>query len=912
MSRTAFGPREWQRISPYLDQALELEAGERERWIEQLTVGEPDIAGWVRELLTQTDTLGGVGFLDQPLLERLPLDDGVLGERSMVGRRVGAYTIERLLDRGGMGEVWLASRSDGHFEGRCAIKLLDGSISHPRVAERFRREGQLLARLAHPNIARLLDAGTTEEGRQYLALEYVDGERIDHHCRTHDLSVQACVRLFLSVVSAVAHAHAKLIVHRDLKPSNVLVTRDAQVKLLDFGIAKLLSADSTHNDAARTRLEELALTPEYAAPEQLLGDLPSTATDVYQLGMLLYVLLTGRHPLPSSSSRAERVEAALHHRIPRASEFAAPGMHKALRGDLDAILAKALRKDPNERYATAAALLEDLLRYLNHEPVSARRGAALYGARKFVGRHRLAVAVVGVALVGLCSALVFAVQQASQSSAQRDRAQLQANRAQAQIHFMSLMMSAIGEPRRPISPEEMLDNGVKLLETQYADNPSFAVRELIHISGRYVYWNNHQREYDVLTKAESIAARSSNPLDLARVECNLSATELALGRVERAQQRLVQGRMALAAAREPEIADEADCLNAAASISRAQGDVRAAVRDFRTAATLFEEHGATENVRYAVLLDSLSEMYRLEDDYKGSYQLSHRARLTKEQNGFGRTLGWAQTVHDEAVALQALGEVRAALEQEALLVQLEEQLRPSDGIPADRSVAYAELLLRVDDESQALQWFDRALHASQSASPATIARAQAGRAHALLKLRQLDAAAAQLKIAAQAIGGDPRAFPQPYVQTTLAQVELMLATGDVAQARALGSALVVQCRDPKLGLMPYLGVALLGASRAALHGPSENAEALAQEALQLTRARARDAQLSADVGEASLVLAQARLARRDWTGALAMGQQASHIIARALGPEHSLCVAARAVMSEADEMQQQEVGIRSN
>src|SRR5581483_11176967 len=254
------------------------------------------------------------------------------------GTKIGGYTIDRLLGRGGMGEVWLASRSDGLFEGRCAIKFFYGAAGHARLANRFRREGRLLARLTHPHIGRLLDAGIAADGRQYLLLEYVDGESIDRYCEIHRLDVEARVRLFLDVVAAVAYAHSQLIIHRDLKPSNVLVTRDGGVKLLDFGIAELLTDDEVAADPA-ARAKDMAFTPEYAAPEQVLGKVPSTQTDVYQLGMLLYVLLTGSHPAPVTDNRAERIKSALERVIPRASDAVSPAAQRKLRGDLDAILA---------------------------------------------------------------------------------------------------------------------------------------------------------------------------------------------------------------------------------------------------------------------------------------------------------------------------------------------------------------------------------------------------------------------------------------------------------------------------------------------------------------------------------------------------------------------------------------------
>jgi serine/threonine-protein kinase len=329
------------------------------------------------------------------------------------GGRIGKYTIERLLGRGGMSEVWLARRSDGRFDAQCAIKLLDARVPQERLAERFSREGQVLARLAHPNIARLLDAGSTSDDKRFLVLEYVDGDRIDRYCDVRGLDVDARIRLFLDAVLAVAHAHSNLIVHRDLKPSNVLVTDGGTVKLLDFGIAKLIGPQCAEGDASmHTHVDEIVLTPEYAAPEQLLGELPSTATDVYQLGMLLCTLLVGRHPLQTLKSRGDRIKAALAGRVPRASDLATGALRRQLRGDLDAIVAMALQTDPRHRYQTAAALHDELLRYLNRKPVIARGGGSFYRTRKFLARHRVVVAAAAVAVIGLCTTLAFALVQA--------------------------------------------------------------------------------------------------------------------------------------------------------------------------------------------------------------------------------------------------------------------------------------------------------------------------------------------------------------------------------------------------------------------------------------------------------------------------------------------------------------------
>ena len=349
----------WRALSSHLDHALDLPRADRDGWVAALEPQEPTLSRELRALLAEHEAISGDAFLQEPVSSRPDV--------SSAGRRIGAYTLVSPIGHGGMGTVWLATRSDGRFDGNVAIKLLNLGLLGRAGESRFAREGQILARLRHPNIAHLLDAGVAAMGQPYLVLEHVDGAHIDEYCVRHGLDVRARVRLFLDVLAAVAHAHANLIVHRDLKPSNVLVTADGQVKLLDFGIAKLLDADA--GLASTTVQGGPAFTPSYAAPEQLTGAPITTATDVYSLGMLLYALLGGS--LPSrGGTPAEWLASAVEHELPRLSCVAPNG--QALRGDLDNIVAKALKKVPGERYASVSAMADDLRRYLRHEPVAAR------------------------------------------------------------------------------------------------------------------------------------------------------------------------------------------------------------------------------------------------------------------------------------------------------------------------------------------------------------------------------------------------------------------------------------------------------------------------------------------------------------------------------------------------------------
>jgi serine/threonine protein kinase/tetratricopeptide (TPR) repeat protein len=406
---STLSPDQWQALSPYLDEALAMNDDERAAWLSALGQQDPALAAQLGALLDEHRVLAQEGFLENRRWA-LPNSTG------LAGQTLGPYTLISQIGQGGMGSVWLARRSDGRFERQAAVKFVSIALSGPATEERFKREGSILGRFTHPHIAELLDAGISSTGQPYLILEYVDGPTIDQYCDEHKLDLEARVRLFLDVLAAVAHAHANLIVHRDIKPSNVLVTTGGEVKLLDFGIAKLLEGEGQTGAATLLTHEGgSALTPEYAAPEQLTGQPVTTATDVYALGVLLYVLLSGRHPAGSGlHSPAELVKAVLDLEPLRVSEAttadnskliaerrgATPAMlRRELRGDLDTIVGKALKKSPQERYASVTEFANDLQRYLKHEPISARPDTLAYRTAKFVRRNRTVVVLTATAIV---------------------------------------------------------------------------------------------------------------------------------------------------------------------------------------------------------------------------------------------------------------------------------------------------------------------------------------------------------------------------------------------------------------------------------------------------------------------------------------------------------------------------------
>ena len=406
---STLSPDQWRVLSPYLDQALAMTDDARAAWLSSLSEQDPVLAAQLATLLDEHQVLAQEGFLENGRFA-MPNSTG------LAGQTLGPYTLISQIGQGGMGSVWLARRSDGRFERQAAVKFVNIALAGAATEGRFKREGSILGRLTHPHIAELLDAGLSSAGQPYLILEYVNGPTIDQYCDQHKLDLEARVRLFLDVLAAVAHAHANLIIHRDIKPSNVLVTTGGEVKLLDFGIAKLLEGEGQTGAATLLTHEGgSALTPQYAAPEQLTGDPVTTATDVYALGVLLYLLLSGRHPAGSGlSSPAELVKAVLDLEPPRASDAttaddnnliaerrdATPDkLRRQLRGDLDTIVGKALKKDPQERYPSVTGFADDLKRYLKHEPISARPDTLAYHTAKFLRRNRTVVALVAAAIV---------------------------------------------------------------------------------------------------------------------------------------------------------------------------------------------------------------------------------------------------------------------------------------------------------------------------------------------------------------------------------------------------------------------------------------------------------------------------------------------------------------------------------
>ncbi|MGZ5893261.1 MAG: protein kinase domain-containing protein, partial [Caldimonas sp.] len=521
---------DWPALSALLDEALALPAGERSAWLAALA-GERSA---LRETLARLlETAPGVET--DALLATLPrfgapeAETGEAADRLAApapGDTVGPYRLLSELGRGGMGAVWLAERADAQPRRKIALKLPHLGWA-PGLAARLARERDILASLEHPNIARLYDAGVDRLGRPYLALEYVDGVPIDRYCRDRALPLRARLDLVLQVAAAVAHAHTRLVVHRDLKPSNILVTGSGEVRLLDFGIARLLQEESGEATEL-TRLAGRALTPDYASPEQIRGEPIGTASDLYSLGVVSYELLAGERPyrLKGAAGASSLAEAIAHAEAAPASRVAAdPALRRQLSGDIDAILNKALKKDPAERYATVVSFTEDIERHLRHAPVLARPDRLGYRTRKFVIRYALQVTAGALVLVALLAGSGVALWQARAARFEAARAE------QVKDFALSIFADADTDSGAgaATTAADLLKAAKTRVESELAGRPEVAVELMTAVGYGLLGQGLFDEAGDVLGKAVALAGKKLDPHDPRTLAATVTYGEALVG-----------------------------------------------------------------------------------------------------------------------------------------------------------------------------------------------------------------------------------------------------------------------------------------------------------------------------------------------------------------------------------------------
>jgi eukaryotic-like serine/threonine-protein kinase len=887
------------------DSCSELPAADRAAWLAS-HCDDPAVRGRVMRLLSAHDKAEAHGVLETSAFAAT--------------RRIGAFELLEPLGEGAMGEVWLAQQS-APVRRRVALKIVKPGMGSREVVARFELERQTLAIMSHPHIAHIIEAGTTEDGRPYFAMEYVAGVPVTKYCDQHRLSVDARLELFMRICEAVQHAHQKGVIHRDLKPGNLLVAElDGKPvpKVIDFGIAKAIAWDQQPS-RAHTLIGHLIGTPEYMSPEQAqLSPLDvDTRADVYSLGVVLHELLTGALPFkttdpnaspamlvqelmthdPTAPSARVRAEAESQAAQSTSTRGLNPRQLAArLSGDLDWIVLKALEKDRNRRYASPSELAADIRRHLSTEPVLAGPPSALYRMRKFAARHRIALTLAGGVFI---ASLIFGglmAYQAHEVALQRDEARYQAQRAEASSEFMSLMLEEVGPGGRPLSPLELVDKGVEMLDKRYSADPAFAARMLLQMSRRYMDLNSTEKQGQVLSRARTIASELNDADLLADIECTIVRSELDANRYERAVEHMSNAQSALARVSNPSLSSQADCLRAEADIADIKRDFTTAAQKLQQARRALEEANNTRGLQYHAVLTDLGGIYFRTSRFREALELNERTAEALDRNGRGGTLARVTVAMNRASVLQRMGEISQAESAGLEAIRRAERLRGDEPATPAQAVSYAIPLLRLERVDEAIGLLTAAseqAHALGNDYWAVIADYHLARA--LMLSGRHDKALLMLDEVERAWISNATANQDRLADLASTRAESAMRQGKLEDAKVLIEGSLTKFGYPSTAKPLGLSAALLAAS--AIHMQLDlltEAEGFANESLKIAESIARDPGQSADVGEALLSLAAIRQAKGDMTAGTAYAESALEALSISLGPDHRLTRQARA------------------
>ncbi len=766
--------RRFARIEAVLDDALDTPAASRELLVRDACGDDVALCNEVLELLAAMAASDGY-------LERVAADVWPVAE---VGVQLGPWTLQRLIGRGGGGDVWLGERNDGQFEQQVAVKLLRDW--QPEDIPRFLREQRLLARLDHPGIARLLDAGSTPDGRPYMVMEFVAGAPLTEHARQHALDFDARLALFQQVCDAVMFAHRHLIVHRDLKPQNILVRDDGRVALLDFGIARLMHDASVTHVATRT----LRLTPEYAAPEQLAGEAETTSTDVYALGLLLHELLAGQAPwghLVRQGAMAV-LQRATAGPPPAPSTQAASDDARRLRGDLDAIVHKATRPEPDARYASVEALRQDIENHRFLRPVQARGDALGYRLRRTLRRYWLAVSVSLLFVIGLLVALTAVSFAEREAARERDIAQMEASRSKAVRDYLAHMFRDASQQARagaPLTAKQVLEQAAERVDAGFASDPAAAAEVLKALGELHFYIDDYAGAAPLLERWLAHESTIADSVAAADVRFTLAETLHRMGRSDEAVDLLAQAQTfwSTDAARHADVLLVSRMLQS--QLERQRGDVANGIATLEAALPLRLQRSGAESFETAVLYTNLGAAYIQAGRFNEGIAVSQEAMRT-----------WT-ALHMERGndALNALNNLAAAHFRQGDMLQAEEAFASALAVrregygPSAATAAlignYARTLLKNGKTGVAMPLIEEAETMARTyagdSSPLTLSL-QVTHAEGLLGLRRFDTAASVLDALA---AFDPSSMPAMLqLRADVLRGTLSHARGDMPAARA--------------------------------------------------------------------------------------------------------------------------------
>jgi serine/threonine protein kinase/Tfp pilus assembly protein PilF len=811
----------WHKIQALFEQVADLNDEERDAQLDRSCGDDVDLRESVLSLLMEES-------LDDPLLNAVgAAAESLLDEYRdrLIGTRVGAYRIVSVLGTGGMSTVYRAERDDSQFQQTVAIKVLQHATLHPRLRSRLHSERHILATLDHPSIARLIDSGDLEDGTPYLIVEYVDGESIDRYCDTRVLFTRERVELFITVCAAAHYAHRNLVVHRDIKASNIFVTGEGAPKLLDFGIAKMLAPESLSHTLPVTRLQERILTPENAAPEQVLGRPITTATDVYALGVLLYQLLTGRSPYRLLSYSQLQLERAIcmddparpsqivvaklqgeseadRSRISERRGLSPQRLRARLSGDLDAIVAMAMRKEPDRRYPSVEALADDLRRHLKGQPVRARHGDWRYNSAKFMRRNLLPVVGAAAAFVGLLIIALVTLSQNHRIRLARDAAAESRDRAQQVSAFMVDVFSKadpFNAQGRETTAKDLLDRGAEEIGRNANLQPEVRAQLLESIGLAYRRQGLYSGAIPLFEQAVEIR-RQARPPDngnLAAALANLSQALRDAGQLAGAEA-YIQQALALSETEAPPSVETADILlQYGFFLLDARSDAARARKQFDDALVVYRSLAGDHRLAVAATLSAIARTAIWSGDFALGEQYQRQA-----MNLFRTTV--SRNHPDYAVAMTALGYI---LTQRGKYAEAEQTL--NEALQIERSVfgadnqrlASIEAHLGVVYERQGD--LKRALASTEDALKITINRLGAGHymtgyyldalANLYLHANNLTAAESNAR---QALAVYEHALPARHLYVSATRLllgEVLLRRGQLAAAEVeLRSALEIE------------------------------------------------------------------------------------------------------------------------
>jgi serine/threonine protein kinase len=872
MQSSTISPEEWPHLSRLLDEMLDLPPEKREAWMTSLRGEDGASVPRLRELLV-------CGARQPSWYQTLPNMGGSRLEPTdeQPGEEVGPYTLVRLLGRGGMASVWYAKRRDHLVSRGVALKLPLGRGRH--LAARFAREREIVARLVHPNIARLYDAGISAQGQAYFALEFVAGTPLNNYCDQYRLGIRERVRLCGQVLDAVQYAHSSLVIHRDLKPSNILVADDGQVRLLDFGVAKLLGGEGA-DQTELTRVGGIAMTLAYASPEQVAGKTVSTATDIYSLGVLLYELLAGVRPYRVQHAGRGALEEAILRtdiRLPSAVPITAQiavarsstpkQVRRDLRGDLDAIILRAMNVQPEQRYTAASAMADDLRRYLDGHPVAARRPSRWYELRKFTWRNRLAVAGVAVASLALVVALGVALRQARLASERailadraRDNALAAANHRQTVDDFMYDLLLETARTGSALSVPALVERADKLSESEFANNPEARAAILKTVGDFQTEFKDAAAALPSFRTARDLLATSADE----RLRSSVGCSEALLEGVINTTNVAVNTLRALGhdTRSSPESASE--CLDDLAQLLILRNDGRGAAEAADDALRRWQETSAPSPLVRLKLLTHRAQAMALNGQPATADEIF--ARVLIELRALGRDRGVRGNIIRDYRIYNALnsGDLRTALAQvdEQLAIVAEDD--PQSPPPILPVYERGEVNANLGHDMLALRDYAATQRLAAANSPTFVALSHLNGAAALSRLGRTKEAEAQFEagaLVARGLGG------QLSVRRTLfmARAKLDLEARRYREAQLnLDQALQIANLGPLSDATIYRYRALARLGQSDWRGAVEDAQVAAKTFDRLRGDHPR----SLWVGQAELTLGRAEMAGQDHLSAM--------------------------------------------